>query len=99
MGTIVKATYSNGILTPVRPLELSECCEVEIELSEPANEEGSVPRDSGKPVKSSEGLSDLLAWVKEQHHLAPPDAWDNVPTDLARNEKHYLYGAPKDEDE
>ena len=27
----------------------------------------------------------------------PPDAWDDLPTDLAKNKKHYLYGQPKEE--
>ena len=28
----------------------------------------------------------------------PPDAFDDLPTDLAKNKKHYLYGHPKEED-
>ena len=28
----------------------------------------------------------------------PPEAWDNMPTDGAKNYKHYLYGHPKVED-
>ena len=26
---------------------------------------------------------------------APPETWDNVPTDGSVNHDHYLYGAPK----
>ena len=29
----------------------------------------------------------------------PPDTWDNIPADSAKNYKHYLYGHPKEEDE
>ena len=26
----------------------------------------------------------------------PPGTWDDVPSDLAMNKKHYLYGHPKE---
>ena len=29
----------------------------------------------------------------------PPDAGDDLPTDLVKNKKHYLYGQPKEEEE
>ena len=28
----------------------------------------------------------------------PPEAWNDLPTDLDKNKKHYLYGHPKEED-
>ena len=27
----------------------------------------------------------------------PPEVWNDLPTDGARNKKHYLYGHPKEE--
>ena len=40
----------------------------------------------------------ILAMFDELHKSAPPGAFDELPTDGARNYKHYLYGFPKDED-
>ena len=37
----------------------------------------------------------LLHRIKEIHKKYPQDDWDNVPTDLAKNLHHYLYGRPK----
>ena len=36
----------------------------------------------------------LLEMQKE----IPPEAWGDLPTDLAKNKKHYLYGHPKEEE-
>lgn len=33
--------------------------------------------------------------IEEISRQAPPEAWDNVPTDGSINVDHYLYGAPK----
>ena len=37
----------------------------------------------------------LLHIIKEIHKKYPQDDWDDVPTDLAKNMHHYLYGRPK----
>jgi hypothetical protein len=34
-------------------------------------------------------------WVVELGESIPKEEWDKVPTDLAKNLDHYLYGAPK----
>ena len=40
----------------------------------------------------------LLHILNEIHKKYPPETWDNVPTDGAKNMHHYLYGRPKVED-
>lgn len=35
--------------------------------------------------------------IEEISSQAPPEAWDDVPTDGSINVDHYLYGAPKRE--
>ena len=37
----------------------------------------------------------LLHIIKEIHKKYPQNDWDDVPTDLAQNMHHYLYGRPK----
>ena len=40
----------------------------------------------------------LLEMLDRLRDSVPPDTWDNVPTDLARNKNHYRYGHPKEAD-
>ena len=44
------------------------------------------------------GLAGIVEAVQELHKTIPPDAWDVLPADGAKNYKHYLYGSPKEED-
>ena len=86
MTTIIKATYANGVLTPVEPLDLDEGREVTVSIDD-------------APPPERRGLPGIVDLVKELHESMPPDAWDDLPTDLAKNKKHYLYGHPKEEDD
>ena len=84
MTTTVKATYANGVLTPEEPLDLMEGARVTVSI------EGAPPTGGG--------LGAIVEAVKELHKSIPEDAWDVLPTDLAKNKKHYLYGHPKEDD-
>ena len=78
----VKARYSNGVLTPLEPLDIEEGKEVTLSIDEaPAAEPG----------------ESLLEMFDRLQDSVPPGIWDDVPTDLAQNKKHYLYGHPKEE--
>jgi len=48
-----------------------------------------IAKSTGNPLQS------LVERVAAMTADTPPDAWDKVPTDLAANVDHYLYGAPK----
>ena len=80
----VKARYAGGVLTPLEPLDLEEGEEVRLSI------ESSQP--SGAPRESLVEMFDRLS------KSVPPDAWDDMPADLVRNKKHYLYGHPREED-
>ena len=84
MTTTVKATYANGVLTPEEPSTLEEGEQVTVSIED-------APPSSG-------GLATIVETVKELHKSIPEDAWDAVPTDLAKNKKHYLYGHPREDD-
>lgn len=47
-----------------------------------------------EPQGQSEAGS-YMETLKRIWREAPPGAWDDIPTDLALNYKHYLYGLPK----
>ena len=84
MTTTVKATYADGVLTPTEPLDIEEGKEVTLSIDD-------APMAGG-------GLAAIATRVKELQRAMPQDTTDGLPTDLAMNKKHYLYGHPKEGD-
>ncbi len=80
----VRAKYENGVLTPLEPLDLEEGKEVVISIAD------ATPQAKGK--------ESILEMFERLRSSVPPDTWDNLPTDGAKNYKHYLYGHPKVEE-
>ena len=92
----VKARYAGGVLVPLEPLDLEEGEEVTLSVEETlaTTTEGQVVKEGAK-----EGtLAGVLALVREMKQQVPPEEWEKLPTDGAKNKKHYLYGHPKVED-
>ncbi len=88
MTITVKARYSNGQLTPLEPLDLEEGAEVTVSVEE---------KQASADVKGQEGpLFRILQKAQEKQAALPSDTWENLPTDLAANKNHYLYGQPKE---
>ena len=86
----VKARYANGVLTPMEPLDLEEGAEVTVSV------EG-VPAGASKDTPTPKrGLAAIVEMVDGLRESYPPDLWDGLPTDLAKNKKHYIYGHPKE---
>ena len=80
----VKARYSKGVLTPLEPLDLEEGKEVVVSI------EVATPQATGEET--------ILDMFERLRNSVPPDTWDDLPTDLVKNKKHYLYGHPKEDD-
>ncbi len=80
----VKARFSDGVLTPLEPLDLEEGAEVTVSVEE-----------TPAPPTEPESILEMFDRLRASY---PPDMWDGLPTDLAKNKKHYLYGHPKEED-
>ena len=80
----VRARFEKGVLTPLEPLDLEEGKEVVVSVE-----------DASPPPR---GLASIVEMVEEMRSSYPADMWDGLPTDLAKNKKHYLYGHPKEED-
>ena len=78
----VRAKYENGVLTPLDPLDLEEGKEVVLSIEE------SIPQNNGK--------ESILEMFERLRNSVPSDTWDDLPTDLVKNKKHYLYGHPKE---
>ena len=92
MITNVKARFMNGALVPLEPLDLEEGREVTVSV------EGARTGASEETTGPKRGLAGIVERVLEMQKDIPPEAWDDLPTDLAKNKKHYLYGHPKEED-
>ena len=88
----VRARYANGVLTPLEPLDLEDGAEVNVSV------EAAQPKASHETPPPNGGLAAIVERVLEMQKDIPPEAWDDLPTDLAKNKKHYLYGHPKEED-
>ena len=78
----VKARYANGVLTPLEPLHLEEGKEVLVSI------EDATPQANGK--------ESILEMFERLRNSVPPDTWNDLPTDLVKNKKHYLYGHAKE---
>ena len=78
----VRAKYENGVLTPLDPLDLEEGKEVILSI------EDALPQTNGK--------ESILEMFERLRNSVPSDTWDDLPTDLVKNKKHYLYGHPKE---
>ena len=97
MITNVKARYANGTLVPLEPLDLEEGAEVTVTVEKDGPTAKDAPTADDAPPEKR-GLAGIVAKVKEAQKSMPPDSWDDLPTDGAKNYKHYLYGHPKEED-
>ena len=70
----VKARFSNGVLTPLEPLDLEEGKEVVVSIE-----------DAPSPDTEAPSLLDM---IDEFHDSVPQDVWSNRPSDGAKNYKH-----------
>ena len=77
----VKARFSNGVLTPLEPLDLEEGKEVLVSIDDAPSPDAEAPS--------------LLDMIDELHQSVPQDVWSDGPSDGAKNYKHYLYGRPR----
>ena len=89
MTTTVKATYANGVFTPVEPVDLEEGAEVMVSMD-------GTPRGSSE-MTNGDGPS-LLDLIEELHASTLVREPGDRPVDLAEHYKHYLYGHPKGEE-
>ena len=77
----VKARYSDGVFTPLEPVDLDEGAEVTVSIT-------SSPADP----RAGEAVLQIMDALDAEH---PPADLSELPSDLAENAKHYLYGHAK----
>ena len=60
------------------------------EYDERSQQTPSVMRDSSLPAQKP-----VWEWIQDLTADVPDSEWDKLPTDLAEQHDHYLYGIPK----
>jgi predicted DNA-binding antitoxin AbrB/MazE fold protein len=78
---VIHAVYENGVFRPTEPVDLPENCEVKVLVD--------VANGTDAPKSPTSTLARLAALASE--YPANP----SLPSDLAQQHDHYLYGAPK----
>ena len=78
---VILAVYENGVFRPTEPVELPESCPVRLVVDQETR--ANSPATTGAPLAA-------LAAIAAAHRENP-----NLPTDLAEQHDHYLYGTPK----
>ncbi len=95
----IRAKYEKGVLTPLEPLALEEGKEVVVSVHSDPTYHGKgdgISLDSTDDESDkSKGLLGLVERIEKLRESYPPDLWEGVPPDSAKNFKHYLYGHPK----
>ena len=84
MALRLTAEYVNGALKPLEPLDLQEGAVVTLYIENQG--------ENNQKYHPALEIADRL------RQSAPADVWDNMPTDSAKNYRHYLYGHPKEEE-
>ena len=80
----VRARFTKGVLESLDMLELDEGQEVVVSIE-----------DATPPAERQESILEMFERLRNS---VPPDSWNNMPTDGAKNYRHYLYGHPKVQD-
>ena len=106
MTSTFKARYANGALTPLEPLDLAEGVEVTVSIADGTATSGVAETPATYDARARDGRAaageppeTLLELIDRLHREFPDDPADDLPTDMAENYKHYLYGRPKEHGE
>ena len=88
-------TDANAIPADARPLPGSR---LKIGLPSVVQAEWAGAVSAPRKVAFDETAPSILEMFDRIHRNAPEGAFDELPTDLSANLKHYLYGFPKDDE-
>lgn len=98
----IQARYEGGVLIPDEPLDLSPGERVSLEVRAPedaesGNSRAAATRGVETPARQDKSRDPSNEEVHRQlsqlAHVLPDDI--DLPTDLAAQHDHYLYGTPK----
>ena len=113
MRKTIKASFINGNLVPLEPCDLNDGDEVlvQVHVANGATPKPSIEQPdsvnksvepNGKPSEnepsSPKGHSVLEIVARAKANLSHLEQPDEMPTDAAKNYRHYMYGWPKKSD-
>ena len=93
----IKARFSDGVLTPLDPIDLKDGEVVTLHI-ENAPSTHVTRQDSEERLRSDSATSSFAELLGEIHESATEVSWEGLPTDGAKNLNHYLYGRPRESD-
>ena len=108
MRKTIKANFINGNLVPLEPCDLNDGDEVLVQVHV-ANGVPAELESVDKPAETDVQFNDIEPSAPKGHpilamiervktDMPEPLQPEDVPTDAAKNYKHYLYGWPKESD-
>ncbi len=90
----IRAKYEKGVLTPLEPLDLEEGKEAVVSVeSAPVSDKRVDSKsldETDEAFAHSAGFLGLIERIEKLRESYPPDLWQGVPTDSAKNFKHYI---------
>lgn len=57
----------------------------------PAKPVGKAPAKKVEPGSSYNAIMEIIAWAD----TIPEETWEDIPNDLSKQFKHYMYGSPR----
>ena len=96
MITKIKARFSDGVLTPLDPVELRDGEVVTLHIENGSSR--SVTRRDEENSRVESDASPFVELLEEIRETAAEVSWEDLPTDGAKNLKSYLYGRPTEDD-
>ena len=96
MITKIKARFSDGVLTPLDPVELRDGEVVTLHI-ENGTSQNATRRDEENP-RLETGVSQFVELLEEIREAATEVSWEDLPEDGSKYLKSYLYGRPKEDD-
>ena len=95
MITKIKARFSDGVLTPLDPVELRDGEVVTLHIENGTSQNASQGDEEGPRTET--GVSPFVELLGDIREAASEVSWDDLPADGAKNLKSYLYGRPKED--
>ncbi len=96
MITKIKARFSDGVLTPLDPVELRDGEVVTLHIENGSSR--SVTRRDEENSRLESDASPFVELLEEIRETAAEVSWEDLPRDGAKNLKSYLYGRPTEDD-
>ncbi|ETW96560.1 MAG: hypothetical protein ETSY1_26135 [Candidatus Entotheonella factor] len=95
----IDAIYKDGVFRPTEPVDLVEGCSVKVIIDDSASVEldsnGNLSSDETSQTTKPDKSNQILDVFRQAWKEIPKEELESLPTDLAAEHDHYIYGTPK----